>query len=274
VDRPSSKPTDSDDEQLVPPLSSGADGSEDSTYAGNNSIRSRTRNFISRRTVSEALTLLVAMGSLAVSFMTYLNARDTSDVKKAIGNLAELATQTKRQADNAGNQLDVMKQDGRAWIGVAQAVAAPFAISTPVNITVAYTNVGRRPARTSVSFHAITLPIDDWNQNKGIGQIMAWHDGCFAINDPLIAKVNNNQIAKGTMTFPTSGDNGYMWQFDSPFPADNDILSGAKVFIILGCFLYMSSDELRHTSFCAANMEGKHVSTSFGTICPVGNDAD
>jgi hypothetical protein len=67
-------------------------------------------------TTNERLTLLVGVGSilvgvgsLVVSFLTYRNAADTSDLKNAIGNLSELATQTKRQADATHDQLGAVR---------------------------------------------------------------------------------------------------------------------------------------------------------------------
>jgi hypothetical protein len=41
--------------------------------------------------------------------LTYRNAADTSDIQQAIGNLSELATQTKRQADNTHEQLGAVR---------------------------------------------------------------------------------------------------------------------------------------------------------------------
>ena len=41
--------------------------------------------------------------------LTYRNAADTSDIQHAIGNLSELATQTKRQADNTHEQLGAVR---------------------------------------------------------------------------------------------------------------------------------------------------------------------
>lgn len=62
-----------------------------------------------RLTVNEALTLIVAITSLAVSYMTYRAAADSSDIKHAVNGLAELAAQTKRQADGQAAQLKILK---------------------------------------------------------------------------------------------------------------------------------------------------------------------
>jgi hypothetical protein len=80
-----------------------------------------------RLTVSERLTLLVGagslcigIGSLGVFYLTYLNAADTSDIKTAIGNLSDLATQTKRQADATHDQLAAVRDQVSALRDQAQ----------------------------------------------------------------------------------------------------------------------------------------------------------
>ena len=72
-------------------------------------------SILGRLTVSEWLTffvglgtLLVALGSLSVAYQTYEASRDTRDIKRAIGNLANLAQQTKRQADNSDRQVAIL----------------------------------------------------------------------------------------------------------------------------------------------------------------------
>src|ERR1700733_4813484 len=72
-----------------------------------------------RLTLNEWLTLLVGLGSLVVGYLGYLNALDTTDIKKAVGNLSTLATQTKRQADITQDQLDEIRKSfatDRAYI--------------------------------------------------------------------------------------------------------------------------------------------------------------
>ena len=90
----------------------GADRPDD----GEESIGPPPRSFLRRLTTNEWLTLLVGVGSilvgvgsLVVSYLTYRNAADTSAIQKAIGNLSELATQTKRQADNTHDQLGAVR---------------------------------------------------------------------------------------------------------------------------------------------------------------------
>jgi hypothetical protein len=81
----------------------------------------------SRLTVNERLTFLVGagsmivgVGSLIVSFLTYRNAADTTELKAAIGNLSDLATQTKRQADGTHEQLAAVREQVSALRDQAQ----------------------------------------------------------------------------------------------------------------------------------------------------------
>jgi hypothetical protein len=107
--------------------------------------------------------------------------------------------------------------------------------------------------------------------------MMEWHDQCFANHNELSGSIQDGRVAKTHVAFPTAGEN---WSFYySPPPddrtviADDDVVSGRKVIVVLACFLYMSFDVVRHTSFCGTDLFGKEVSTTFG-FCPVGNDAD
>lgn len=77
----------------------------------------KATNFLKRLTVSEWLTFLVGVGTLIVSYLTYLNATDTSDIKSAVKGLADLAKQasiqagqTKREADALNTQLGLVSQ--------------------------------------------------------------------------------------------------------------------------------------------------------------------
>lgn len=76
-----------------------------------------------RLTVNEALTLLVALGSLAVSYLTLRNAEDTSDLKAAVAGLTQLVAEAhdqtiavQAQARAAQEQLRAMTMAQRAWL--------------------------------------------------------------------------------------------------------------------------------------------------------------
>lgn len=92
------------------PVSRQQEGHADAADEGGDRRTSRDGRLLQRLTLSEWLTLLVAVGSLAVSGLTYLNAADTADLKKAVGSLTALASQTKRQADAANGQIGELRR--------------------------------------------------------------------------------------------------------------------------------------------------------------------
>ena len=74
--------------------------------------------------LAQRLSILLAAGSVLagfasvfVSIVALVVASNTKDIKSAIGNLSDLATQTKRQADNTSDQLGTL----RAQLGESRA---------------------------------------------------------------------------------------------------------------------------------------------------------
>lgn len=77
--------------------------------------RSRNaRRLLQRLTLSEWLTLLVGVGTLAVSILAWRTAADTSDLKDAVRGLAALAGQTKRQADATNAELEIFRRQAES----------------------------------------------------------------------------------------------------------------------------------------------------------------
>lgn len=81
------------------------------------------RNPLRRITFSEWVTAFIGFGSLVVSCLTYQIAADTSDLKAAVGNLTNLASQARLQADAMQTQakamqgqLDQMTAARRPWL--------------------------------------------------------------------------------------------------------------------------------------------------------------
>ena len=83
-----------------------------------------------RLSLSQKLTLTLAAGSflasvasVGVAVVAVMVASNTKDIKAAIANLSDLATQTKRQADNTSGQLIALQDQ------VGEAKAQTKAIS-------------------------------------------------------------------------------------------------------------------------------------------------
>lgn len=96
-------------------------GPEPNIYSDNEHVDNSNRQekiafpLISELKISDRITsllafssLIVAIGSLAVAYLTYKTASDTRDIKQAVRGLADLASQTKRQADAVSRQVNAM----------------------------------------------------------------------------------------------------------------------------------------------------------------------
>lgn len=94
-----------------PPIQ-GADtpGRSHGAKNGRQDSQSGARGFLSRLTVNEWLTFLVGVGSLAVSYLTYKNASDTSDLKDAVAGLTKLVAEAQRQAGAMQSQAEAAKE--------------------------------------------------------------------------------------------------------------------------------------------------------------------
>jgi hypothetical protein len=161
VDDPSGKQTERQaEERITDPLSNGEievspalgshdTGGADRPHGGGNDGLCPPRNFLFRLSVNEWLTFGIAALSLFISYLTYRNAADTSDIKSAIGNLSELAVQTKRQADATNGQLAEMSYEQRPWLQVVPQIKGPLTNDEGrlvVDIGLAIKNSGRTPA--------------------------------------------------------------------------------------------------------------------------------
>lgn len=74
----------------------------------------RIGRILSRLTLSEWLTLWVGLASLAVSYLTHRIAADTKELQRAVQSLADLAEQTKRQADISHGEIGLLRQQVRS----------------------------------------------------------------------------------------------------------------------------------------------------------------
>jgi hypothetical protein len=158
-------------------------------------------------------------------------------------------------------------------MGVARVAAEPFTIGAPISTTFLYGNTGRDPARLSISTHAILVSPDDWTNGRAVGQIHEMARWVFRQSENEFDPPTRSSVAKTIMAFPTSWGYPYAWYFKTQLVVDGDIITGRKEVVMLGCFLYMSFNTMRHTSFCGIDLAGENVSTTFN-LCQVGNDAN
>jgi hypothetical protein len=161
VDNPSGKRTEKQAEESVtdpPPLGKAdnpaALGSHEinqtnGSNEGSDSNERPPRYFFPRATINEFLAFVLSAASLAVSYLTYRVVADTSDIKSAIHNLSELATQAQRQADATRGQLDEMRDEQRPWVRVIPQIKGALnnndgALTLVIELSAK--NLGRTPA--------------------------------------------------------------------------------------------------------------------------------
>ena len=124
-------------------------GAAQSGNTNRDSDQNPSKSFRSRLTANEWLTLLIGLGSLAVSALTWRTISDTSDIKTAIRNLSDLAAQTERQANAANGQIEEMRDEQRPWLQVNPQIRGPLVNDEgriSINIGLGIRNSGRTPA--------------------------------------------------------------------------------------------------------------------------------
>jgi hypothetical protein len=168
------------------------------------------------------------------------------------------------------NQAELMQNnmvaDHRAWIGPSGATIGQPIIDKPISAKLLYNNTGRQPAPLVINVNIIPYTYEEWTvSGAATAGINAFHDSCF------------NEIfgfKPSSIAFPGLSANEYQYNLpDSGVTADQSVLAGDKVVVVLACFSYKSYNTIRHTSYCGFDLSGTTVSTTL-SYCPVGNDAD
>jgi hypothetical protein len=297
VDEPSSNQTEEQTgERITDPLFTGkienhatlgshkASGAN-SASKGGDSNGNPSRNFLRRLTINEWLTFFVASGSLAVSILTWRTVADTSDIKTAIGNLTELATQTKRQADATHEQAEAAVEaaktareafiaSDRGRIGVTGATVDPHAGNGGFNVAVVFLNYGKEAVILSKEWWARSFDDSEWS--GGIPWIKS-APGKY-ISDLEAQCLSRDASAASTLATPYIGNNSYALNFNTiadlppvySISADKDFLGGKTRLVFFACFSYDVNGVTKHTYVC----EWYKAKPSPGPIfCESGNRA-
>jgi hypothetical protein len=112
--------------EVSPALGTHKAGRADRANDGGDDENRPSRNFLFELSVNEWLTFLVGLGSLFVAALAYRNAADNSDIRDAIRNLSELASQAQRQADATNRQVAEMRDEQRPWLQVVPQIKGPL----------------------------------------------------------------------------------------------------------------------------------------------------
>ncbi|QAY95337.1 hypothetical protein CWB41_05965 [Methylovirgula ligni] len=171
--------------------------------------RRETLRFLGRLTVNEWLTLLVGIGSLAISYLTYRNAADTSQLTEAVSNLHNLA-------GSAQGQLNEMKIERRPWVSVDAEPSGKFSITAKaadLPLTLSIKNSGTSPAMV-IFRDAYIFPMNSTEADKKLvdsKKCRASHDSGFTsavfpgskleqgVDADLIDGINASELTKSDL---------------------------------------------------------------------------
>ena len=277
VDEPSGNKAEGQAEKLVtdplspgqvedgPALGTHEAGSADSANNGGDSNRNPPRNFLRRLTVNEWLTFLVGSGSLAVSILTWRTVADTSDIKTAIGNLSELATQTKRQADATREQAEAAVEaaktareafiaSDRGRIGVIGATVDPHAGNGGFNVAVEFLNYGKEAIVLSKEWWAKSFDDSEWSGG------VPWTKSAPGkyISDLEAQCLSRDASSSSTLATPYIGNNRYALNFNTitdltpgySVYSDKDFFDGKTRLVLFTCLSYDVNGVTKHTYAC------------------------
>lgn len=84
------------------------------------------------------------------------------------------------------NQLNEMRNDGRAWVGAINATIVPtFQVGEPASMTLIYSNTGKTPATNLIiASTAEMFSRDEWNKGNASIQIANYEKKCMATLRP------------------------------------------------------------------------------------------
>ncbi|MBR0957250.1 hypothetical protein [Bradyrhizobium japonicum] len=202
--------------------------------------------------VLSALVAFVAIGSLRLNSQTAEQARRSSEAQiLANKTLADAAArQAEASISAAKTSRDSLVANQRAWIGPSDASIRDFNIGGPLKASVTFTNTGREPAPTNTSLTPKLFTIEEWNNGLAVQDIERSKSEC--LQSPF-----NNQTAR--VTFPTTGFTTFQLGYDGTqlslrdvqkLSVTADLAGGKQVVVFKGCFVYVTIEEVRRTSFC------------------------
>jgi cell division protein FtsB len=181
-----------------------------------------------------------------------------------------LTKQTEAIAKQATAAIDAAKATRestiaaqRAWVGPQNiSFAAELKIGVPIDVTIEYLNTGREPA-TSFSYEIDTFAVGETSPEFG-QHVDPFMRKCFA----------KSEAPPGQVVYATTGFTHYTLATKIQEElVDNDIISGDKVIVMQGCFIYVTEQAIRHSFFCYF-YKNKVTRISALNICPAGHHAD
>jgi hypothetical protein len=182
--------------------------------------------------------------------------------------LAEAAgKQAQAAIDSAKTAQENMVASQRAWVGPrnAKSTTGPE-LEKPLDIIIEYQNSGREPALDTIfDTEAFVATKEEDSSGAAPNRVNDFIGKC---------KIKWTPTQKGVV-FP-AGSTGSAYELTRALDAkwiDQDVIDGAKLIFIDGCFVYKTAGGIRRSSFCYF-FNSKKTKPSNWNICQIGNDAD
>jgi hypothetical protein len=212
--------------------------------------------------VADHFLLLFTLGALVKQVAEMMKVYDP--IKDQADAAAESAKAAARQANDAERATI---QAARAWVGPSD--AAPDGdvkpADAPLSAIVRYQNSGREPATRFISATPDRFAVSD--EDDRIGNAWKHIEGDVANCMTTLPPPN------GQVVYPSSFS---AYSVVITFPKEmleQDALTGNKMLIIQGCFVYVTTGMVHHSTWCyyyrAGTTKRDHLS-----ICTAGNYAD
>jgi hypothetical protein len=172
----------------------------------------------------------------------------------------------------------------RAWIGPGgngavlvdkETNSAPI-VGKPITAKVFYRNTGKTPAEMSLHVTMAAINADQWETKDFKNWISIFKNRCVnsVLSQKSIEVIYPSNTGGGYNTLINSND---QWLKndgkDFRFNMSDEIKSGKKIIVALGCMTYKTFGRIRHSTFCFYYKAGDIAYNNLG-YCPNGQYAD
>ncbi len=208
-----------------------------------------------RKTVVDFLnTLFLILTFCVLTYTCYAIIQQVAEMQKAYPEIhrqaqaaIDQASAAKIQADTAKTQADAARDAAiaanRAWVGPSGATMDGVpAKGADIKIHIAYQNTGREPAR------GFGPKLDPF---IATGAEMANGTTGFRITHNLDTCRLSKPVAGTQVVYPTTGLSSSSQNVTiDKGGIDDQLLSGASIIIVVGCFSYETFGESHYSAFC------------------------
>ena len=174
--------------------------------------------------------------------------------------------------DQAAAQRDNVELSQRAWIGPFDAKVAPLALDQPVKVTVEYRNSGRQPAQMLQFVFQRRFSEQDYiNIKTGFKFVLDAQTTC---KNSDIYDLSQTVFPTEQSTFYNSFSDSGAQGLPNTFKADQALIDGKQVDVVVGCFIYRTFGKVRHTAFSYFYKAGVTTDPAHLNIYPYTGFAD